>query len=303
LTKVSKGCVARVACKLEGRNPCNSVKDRIGVNMIAEAEKSGALRPGCTIVEPTSGNTGIGLAMVAAQKGYKAIFTMPDSMSVERRVLFAALGAQCVLTPAAKGMTGALAMANKIAASLGSNAWVPNQFENPANPAIHYKTTGPELWKQTGGEIDWLVTGVGTGGTLTGCGRYFRTLPKRVNICAVEPSESPVISGGKPGPHKIQGIGAGFIPGNLDTKLIDAIETVSSADSIAMARRLAKEEGLFVGISTGAACEAALRLARKPENKGKLIVFISPSFGERYLSTALFAEETAAAKELKTEII
>jgi cysteine synthase A len=303
LNKVTEGCVARVAAKLEGRNPCNSVKDRIGANMILEGERSGALRPGCTIVEPTSGNTGIGLCMIAAQKGYKCILTMPDSMSLERRVLFSALGGQCVLTPAAKGMGGAIAMANKIVAQLGANGWMPNQFENPANPAVHFKTTGPELWRQTGGQIDWLVSGVGTGGTVTGCARYFRTLPKKVNVCAVEPTESPVISGGKHSPHKIQGIGAGFIPGNLDTKLVDAIETVNSADSITMARRLAKEEGLFVGISTGAACEVALRLAKRPENAGKLIVFISPSFGERYLSTALFAEETQHAKEMKTEII
>lgn len=304
LNRLSEGCVARVAVKLEAANPCSSVKDRIGANMIIEGEKSGALRPGCTVVEPTSGNTGIGLCMVAAAKGYKCILTMPDSMSIERRVLFGALGAKCVLTPAAKGMKGAIEMAKKIKAELGADAWMPNQFENPANPAVHFKTTGPELIRDTKGAIDWLVAGVGTGGTITGCARYFKTLRgKKVKVCAVEPEESPVIAGGKPGGHKIQGIGAGFIPGNLDTSLLDATEQVTSEAALAMARRLAKEEGLFLGISSGAACEVALRLARRPENAGKLIVFVAPSFGERYLSTALFAEETAKAKALPTETI
>jgi cysteine synthase A len=305
LNKVSEGCVAQVAAKLEGRNPCNSVKDRIGLNMILEAEKSGSLRPGMTIVEPTSGNTGIGLAMIAAQRGYKCTLTMPESMSLERRVLFGALGAECVLTPASKGMTGAIAKAKKILAEKGELGWMPNQFENPANPAVHFQTTGPEIWNATRGQIDIFVSGVGTGGTVTGCARYFRTVcgAKKVTICAVEPAESPVISGGKPGPHKIQGIGAGFIPANLDVSLLDMTELVTSEESVAMARRLAKEEGLFVGISTGAAAVVALRLASRAENKGKLIVFISPSFGERYLSTVLFADETAKAKELKTEEI
>jgi len=305
LNRVSQGCVAQVAAKLEGRNPCNSVKDRIGLNMILEAEKSGQLRPGMTIVEPTSGNTGIGLCMIAAQRGYKCILTMPESMSLERRVLFGALGAECVLTPASKGMTGAIAKAKKIVAEKGELGWMPNQFENPANPAVHFQTTGPEIWNDTRGQIDIFVSGVGTGGTVTGCARYFRTVcgAKKVTICAVEPAESPVIGGGKPGPHKIQGIGAGFIPANLDVSLLDMTETVTSDESVAMARRLAKEEGLFVGISTGAAAVVALRLASREENKGKLIVFISPSFGERYLSTVLFADETAKAKELKTEEI
>jgi cysteine synthase A len=305
LNKVTDGCVARVAAKLEGKNPCSSVKDRIGLNMILEAEKSGVLRPGMTIVEPTSGNTGIGLCMIAAQRGYKCTLTMPESMSLERRVLFGALGAECVLTPAPKGMTGCINKAKKILAEKGDAAWMPNQFENPANPAVHFQTTGPEIWNATKGQVDIFVSGVGTGGTVTGCARYFRTVSgaKKVTICAVEPVESPVISGGKPGPHKIQGIGAGFIPGNLDVSLLDMTETVTSEESMAMARRLAKEEGLFVGISTGAAAVVALRLARLPENQGKLIVFISPSFGERYLSTALFADEFTKAKELKTEDI
>jgi len=299
LNKVTDGCVARVAVKLEGFNPCASVKDRIGANMILEAEKSGALRPGCTIVEPTSGNTGVGLAMAAAAKGYKCILVMPDSMSLERRVLFGGMGAKCVLTPGSKGMKGAINLATKICAELGADGWMPNQFDNPANPAIHFKTTGPEVWRDTKGEIDWFVSGVGTGGTLTGCARYFKTLvSKQVQVCAVEPTESPVLAGGKPGGHKIQGIGAGFIPGNCDTTLIDAVEGVSSDDSMDMARRLAKEEGLFVGISTGAAAAVAIRMAKRPENAGKLIVFLSPSFGERYLSTPLFAEETAKAKAL-----
>jgi cysteine synthase A len=301
LSKVTDGCVARIAAKLEGRNPCNSVKDRIGLNMILEAEKSGVLRPGMTIVEPTSGNTGIGLCMIAAQRGYKCILTMPETMSMERRVLLGALGAECVLTPAPKGMNGCIAMAKKILAEKGEQGWMPNQFENPANPAVHFQTTGPEIWNATKGQIDIFVSGVGTGGTVTGCARYFRTVcgAKKVTICAVEPAESPVISGGKPGPHKIQGIGAGFVPGNLDVSLLDMTETVTSEESMAMARRLAKEEGLFVGISTGAAAVVALRLAQRAENKGKLIVFISPSFGERYLSTLLFADENAKAKELK----
>lgn len=301
LNKVNAGCGARVAVKLEGFNPCASVKDRIGANMILEGEKSGALRPGCTIVESTSGNTGVGLAMTAAAKGYKCILCMPDSMSLERRVLFGGMGAECVLTPAAKGMKGAIAMAEKICKELGPNGWMPDQFTNDANPAIHYKTTGPEVWRDTKGEVDIFVSGVGTGGTITGCARYFKTLSKKVQVCAVEPAESNVLSGGSSGGHKIQGIGAGFIPQNCDTTLLDMVEQVTSEEAITMARRMAKEEGLFVGISTGAACQAALNLAKKPENAGKLIVFISPSFGERYLSSVLFAADTAKAKALVTQ--
>jgi len=300
LNKVAEGCGAQIAAKLEGRNPGNSVKDRIGLSMIVDAEKRGVLRPGMTIIEPTSGNTGVALAMIAAQKGYKCILVMPDSMSLERRVVFGALGAQCVLTPAAKGMNGALLKAKKLLAELGG--WMPNQFENPSNPQVHFQTTGPELWNATNGRIDYLVAGVGTGGTITGCARYFRSVAgNKVKCCAVEPAESPVISGGKPGPHKIQGIGAGFVPANLDVTVVDAVETVTSDEAMIMARRLAKEEGLFVGISTGAAAVVAIRLAKREENKGKLIVFISPSFGERYLSTLLFADESAKAKELKAE--
>jgi cysteine synthase len=273
--------------KLEFFNPCSSVKDRIGRAMIEAAEKSGKLTPQTHIIEPTSGNTGIALAFVAAAKGYKLTLTMPESMSLERRALLRGLGANLVLTPAKDGMKGAIAKADELAQST-PNSWVPQQFDNPANPDVHERTTGPEIWDDTDGRVDILVAGVGTGGTITGATRYIRPKKPDFRAIAVEPTDSPVISGGKAGPHKIQGIGAGFIPKNLDTSLLSGVETVTNDEAFAWARRLAREEGILAGISSGGNVAVALRLAAKSENRGKTIVTISPSFGERYLSTPLF---------------
>ncbi len=290
LNRMGKDLPGRIAIKHEGYNPFNSVKDRIGAAMIDDALEKGRLRPGMLIVEPTSGNTGIGLAYVATARGYRCIFTMPETMTLERRHLLRALGAKVVLTEGPKGMKGAIARAEAILSRLGGRGWMPRQFDNPANPGIHYRTTGPEIWSDTEGKIDIFVAGVGTGGTITGAGRYLREQNPSIRIVAVEPAESPVLSGGQPSPHKQQGIGAGFVPGNLDTKIYDEVIRVSNDDAIATARRLARDEAIFAGISSGSITWAALQVAARPENAGKLIVSIICDFGERYLSNPVFTD-------------
>ena len=289
LNTVTAGTKAEVVAKLEFFNPAHSVKDRIGYSMIDAAEKAGLLTRDKTIVEPTSGNTGIGLAMVAAAKGYKITLTMPDTLSKERRMLLRAYGAELILTPGPEGMAGAIRKAEEIVASDPKKYFLPQQFKNPANPEVHRKTTAEEIWRDTDGKVDILISGVGTGGTITGVGEVIKSRKPSFKVIAVEPDASPVLSGGLKGSHKIQGIGAGFVPDVLNTKIYDEIIRVTDDDALETARRMAREEGLLVGISSGAATWAALQVANRPENEGKMIIVIIPSFGERYLSTALFA--------------
>ena len=284
------GLKGRIIAKLESFNPAGSVKDRIARAMIDDAEEKGLIKPGSVIIEPTSGNTGIGLASVAAARGYRIVLTMPDTMSVERRKLLKAYGAELVLTPGAEGMKGAIQKAEDLAEEI-PDAFVPGQFRNPANPAVHRDTTGPEIWADTDGDVDILVAGIGTGGTITGTGQYLKSKNPDIRIVAVEPADSPVLSHGEPGPHKIQGIGAGFIPDVLDTAVYDEIVTVRNEDAFAAGRELGRTEGLLTGISSGAALWAATELARRQENEGKAIVVVLPDTGERYLSTPLFEED------------
>ena len=287
INRLTNGLDVRLLAKIEGRNPAYSVKCRIGAAMIEDAERSGRLKPGQRVLEPTSGNTGIALAFVCAAKGYPLTLLMPESMSIERRQLLQGLGADLVLTPAAEGMRGAVARAEEMAKELG--CFMPQQFKNPANPAIHFTTTGPEIWNDTEGKVDVFVSGVGTGGTITGVSRFFKEAQgQKLHTVAVEPAASPVLSGGPPGPHKIQGIGAGFVPDVLDRSLVDEVLTVTNEEAFAVARRLAREEGILAGISCGAAMHAALRVAARPESQGKTIVVVLPDSGERYLSTGIY---------------
>ncbi|HEU5207823.1 MAG TPA: cysteine synthase A [Longimicrobiales bacterium] len=293
LRRLTEGLAAEVVIKHEGFNPYASVKDRIGVAMIEDAMKRGVLKPGMTIVEPTSGNTGIGLAFTAAVHGFRCIFVMPDTMTLERRAMLRALGTELVLTEGAKGIKAAIEKAEEIANGMNGGAWIPRQFDNPANPEIHYRTTGPEIWEDTQGRVDVFVAGVGTGGTLTGSARFLREKKPDIHVVAVEPAESPVLSGGEPSPHKQQGIGTGFVPGVLDTSIYDEVIAVTNEDAFATTRRLARDEGILAGISSGSITWAALEVARRPEMAGKLVVAVIPDFGERYLSNPVYAEMEA----------